>query len=192
MISSIFSTMALVVRIYSYLCIAYIILSWLSPTGSGFLEEICGPYMNWFRRFKFTQIGMLDFSPIISIAALSLLAQVFYEIASTNSISPFTILIALIQIVWSFFSFILNFLIIILIIRLILDFTSDYRTGNFVDMLDKVLSPIFVKVHSLAGGKFMSIRKQIILSLVIVVLCRFALGALVGSAILLFRGFSVI
>ncbi len=192
MLTSIFSTFGFVVRIYSYLCIAYILLSWLNPVRGGFLEEICGPYMNWFRRFKFTQIGMLDFSPILALGALSLLSQVFYQLSVTQHISILAIIFALIRIIWSFFSFILNFMIIVLVIRLILDFSSTYRTGNFTEMLDRFLSPVFVKVHSLLGGRFRSLREQIIICLVFIILLRFLLGAIIGSALTLFTGFTVI
>ncbi len=192
MLSSIFSTLGFVVRIYSYLCIAYILLSWLNPSRGGFLEEVCGPYMNWFRRFKFAQIGMLDFSPILALGVLSLASQVFRQLALTQQISVLSILIALIRIIWSFFSFILNFLIIVLLIRLILDFSSTYRKGNFTEMLDRFLSPVFVKVHNLLGGKFMSLRQQIIVCLLFIILIRFLLGALIGSALTLFAGFQVL
>ncbi len=192
MFSSIFSTLGFIVRIYSYLCIAYILMSWLNPTRGGFLDEVCGPFMNWFRRFKFTQIGMLDFSPILALGALSLLSQVFYQISATHSFSLLGIIFAVVQIIWSFFAFILNFMIIILLIRLILDFSSTYRNGNFTAMLDRFLSPIFVKVHHFFGGKFMSLRKQIIICLLLVILVRVLLGAFIGSALLLFGAFAII
>ncbi len=192
MFSSIFTTLGFIVKIYSYLCIAYILLSWINPMGGGFLDEICGPFLNWFRRFKFTQIGMLDFSPILALAVLSLLAQVFFQISATHTFSLFGILFAIIRIIWSFFAFILNFMIIILIIRLILDFSSTYRNGNFTAMLDRFLSPIFVKVHRLLGGQFMSLRKQIVICLIFVILVRILLGALVGSALLLFGAFRIL
>ncbi len=192
MLSSIFNTLGFVVRIYSYLCIAYILMSWLNPNRGGFLDEACGPYLNWFRRFRFTQIGMLDFSPILALGALSLLSQVFYQIGATQTFSILGIILSLVHIIWSFFAFILNFIIIILIIRLILDFSSTYRNGNFTAMLDRFLSPVFVKVHHLFGGQFMSIRKQILICLVAVLIIRILLGALIGSALLLFESLTVL
>ncbi|UTC91468.1 YggT family protein [Treponema denticola] len=190
MISSLFNTFGFAVKIYSYLCIVYIFLSWFgSNSRGGFLYEICDPYLSWFRRFKFTQIGMVDFSPILAIGILSLFSGVLFQIADMRTFSVLGIILNLVGIVWSFFSFLLNFFIIILIIRLVLDFSENYRQGNFADMLDRFLSPVFVRVHKLSGGKFMSLRKQIIVCLIVLILIRFLLGAFIGSLSVMFTYF---
>ncbi|UTC79046.1 YggT family protein [Treponema sp. OMZ 799] len=190
MIASLFNTLGFVVKIYSYLCIIYIFLSWFgSHSRGGFLYEICNPYLSRFRRFKFTQIGMVDFSPILAIGILSLFANILFQIADTKTFSVLRIVLNLVGIVWSFFSFLLNFFIIILIIRLVLDFSENYRQGNFADMLDRFLSPVFVRVHKLSGGKFMSLRKQIIVCLIVLILVRFLLGAFIGSLGVMFTYF---
>lgn len=190
MISSLFNTLGFAVKIYSYLCIVYIFLSWFgSHSRGGFLYEICDPYLSWFRRFRFTQIGMVDFSPILAIGVLSLFSSVLFQIADMRTFSVLGIALNLVGIVWSFFSFLLNFFIIILIIRLVLDFSENYRQGNFADMLDRFLSPVFVRVHKLSGGRFMSLRKQIIVCLIVLLLLRFLLGAFIGSLSVLFTYF---
>ena len=190
MISSLFNTFGFAVKIYSYLCIVYIFLSWFgSNSRGGFLYEICDPYLSWFRRFKFTQIGMVDFSPILAIGILSLFSGVLFQIADMRTFSVLGIILNLVGIVWSFFSFLLNFFIIILIIRLVLDFSENYRQGNFADMLDRFLSPVFVRVHKLSGGRFMSLRKQIIVCLIVLLFLRFLLGAFIGSLSVLFTYF---
>ncbi len=190
MISSLFNTFGFAVKIYSYLCIVYIFLSWFgSHSRGGFLYEICDPYLSWFRRFRFTQIGMIDFSPILAIGVLSLFSSVLFQIADMRTFSVLGIALNLVGIVWSFFSFLLNFFIIILIIRLVLDFSENYRQGNFADMLDRFLSPVFVRVHKLSGGRFMSLRKQIIVCLIVLLFLRFLLGAFIGSLSVLFTYF---
>lgn len=190
MISSLFNTLGFAVKIYSYLCIVYIFLSWFGThSRGGFLYEICDPYLSWFRRFRFTQIGMVDFSPILAIGVLSLFSSVLFQIADMRTFSVLGIALNLVGIVWSFFSFLLNFFIIILIIRLVLDFSENYRQGNFADMLDRFLSPVFVRVHKLSGGRFMSLRKQIIVCLIVLLILRFLLGAFIGSLSVLFTYF---
>ena len=185
MISSLFSTLGFAVKIYSYLCIVYIFLSWFgSRSNGGFLYEICNPYLSWFRRFRFTQIGLVDFSPILAIGILSLISNLLFQISATQSFSILGILLNLLGIIWSFFSFLL-----ILIIRLILDFSENYRRGNFADMLDRFLSPVFVRVHKLSGGKFMSLRKQLIVCLIFLIAIRFLLGAFIGSLGVMFSYF---
>ena len=190
MILSLFNTLGFAVKIYSYLCIIYIFLSWFgSHSRGGFLYEICDPYLSWFRRFRFTQIGMIDFSPILAIGILSLFSGVLFQIADMRTFSVLGIVLNLVGIVWSFFSFLLNFFIIILIIRLVLDFSENYRQGNFADMLDRFLSPVFVRVHKLSGGRFMSLRKQIIVCLIVLLFLRFLLGTFIGSLSVLFKYF---
>ncbi len=190
MISSLFSTLGFAVKIYSYLCIVYIFLSWFgSGSNGGFLYEICNPYLSWFRRFRFTQIGLVDFSPILAIGILSLISNLLFQISATQSFSILGILLNLLGIIWSFFSFLLNFFIIILIIRLVLDFSENYRHGNFADMLDRFLSPVFVRVHKLSGGRFMSLRKQIIVCLIFLIAIRFLIGAFIGSLGVMFSYF---
>ena len=190
MISSLFNTLGFAVKIYSYLCIVYIFLSWFGAhSRGGFLYEICDPYLSWFRRFRFTQIGMIDFSPILAIGVLSLFSSVLFQIADMRTFSVLGIALNLVGIVWSFFSFLLNFFIIIFIIRLVLDFSENYRQGNFADMLDRFLSPVFVRVHKLSGGRFMSLRKQIIVCLIVLLFLRFLLGAFIGSLSVLFTYF---
>lgn len=193
MLSSIFHTCGFAVKIYSYLCIAYIFLSWVNRgSSSGFLAELCEPYLKIFRRWKFTQIGSVDFSPILALGVLSIISQIFFNLAYARLIAPIDILTALIKIVWSFVSFVINFFIILLVLRLILDFMPEYRNGNIANMLDRFLAPVFVKIYELSGRKFMTARKQIIICLIIVITIRLLLGMLVGSGIYLFKIFSIV
>lgn len=107
-------------------------------------------------------------------------------------VAPIDILLALVKIVWSFLSFVINFFIIILVLRLILDFIPEYRNGNIANMLDRFLAPVFVKIYELSGRKFMTARKQIIICLIAVITIRLLLGMLVGSGLHLFRAFSIV
>lgn len=193
MLSSIFHTCGFAVKIYSYFCIAYIFLSWVNRGSTvGFLAELCEPYLRIFRRWKFTQIGYVDFSPILALGVLSIISQVFFSLAYMRLVAPIDILLALVKIVWSFLSFVINFFIIILVLRLILDFIPEYRNGNIANMLDRFLAPVFVKIYELSGRKFMTARKQIIICLIAVITIRLLLGMLVGSGLHLFRAFSIV
>ena len=64
--------------IYSFMLIAYILMSWVpaiqeSPIGR-LLGKLCEPYLGIFRKF-IPPIGMIDFSPIIAILALRFIAS---------------------------------------------------------------------------------------------------------------------
>lgn len=64
----------IVQQIYTFIIIAYILLSWLPNARESFIGEMLGklvePYLSPFRRLIPPIGGMLDISPIIAIFAL--------------------------------------------------------------------------------------------------------------------------
>ena len=61
------------ITVYSFLLIAYILMSWVPSIREGkfgqFLGKIVEPYLSFFRRF-IPPLGMIDISPIVAIFAL--------------------------------------------------------------------------------------------------------------------------
>lgn len=182
MIQSVFYAFSSLISIYSFICLVRILLSWVpqfdySPAGR-FLASICDPYLNWFRRFSFARIGMVDFSPIIALGVLSVASMAFTTIARTGRISLGVIFAGLIQVLWSFFSFMLNILIIFLIIRLIYDFINRYSYSPFWTMLDRFLNPPIAWVTGLFFHKNgqLGYRASLILTLVSTIIVRVGIG----------------
>jgi YggT family protein len=68
-----------IVTVYTFLIIAYILLSWLPNARESFIGDILGklvePYLSPFRRLIPPIGGMLDISPIIAIFALRFVAR---------------------------------------------------------------------------------------------------------------------
>ncbi|MFB9279981.1 YggT family protein [Cohnella cellulosilytica] len=66
-------------RIYSYMIIIYVLMSWLPAVRESFVGELLGklvePYLKPFRRLIPPIGGMLDISPIIAYFALGFVAQ---------------------------------------------------------------------------------------------------------------------
>jgi YggT family protein len=62
------------IQIYTYVLIAYVLLSWLPNARESFIGEIlaklCEPYLGIFRRFIPPIGGMIDISPIVALIAL--------------------------------------------------------------------------------------------------------------------------
>lgn len=62
------------ISIYTYVLIAYVLLSWLPNARESFIGEIlaklCEPYLGIFRRFIPPIGGMIDISPIVALIAL--------------------------------------------------------------------------------------------------------------------------
>ncbi|MFE5319853.1 YggT family protein [Paenibacillus sp. NPDC056579] len=67
------------VEIYTYMLIAYVLLSWLPAARDSFVGEIlgklCEPYLGIFRRFIPPIGGMIDISPIIALIALRFVGE---------------------------------------------------------------------------------------------------------------------
>lgn len=76
--SEIESLIWLIHRIYTFVIIAYVLLSWIPNARDSFIGEMLGklvePYLAPFRRLIPPIGGMLDISPIIAIFALRFVA----------------------------------------------------------------------------------------------------------------------
>ncbi len=161
-----------VIQLYSLVCLIYILLSWspgLKYSSIGvFLASICEPFLNWFRRFSFTRIGIVDFSPILALGVLSILSSTFQRLAVTGKLSLGFIIAGLIQIIWSFFSFLLTLILLFLFVRIIYDFLfSKQVRSNFWIMLDNFLNPIINYVSRLFfRNRNVSYRMRLITSFV--------------------------
>ncbi|MGM0879544.1 MAG: YggT family protein [Bacillota bacterium] len=74
----IYSIVMLVQRIYTFMIIGYVLLSWLPNARESFIGVFLGklvePYLGIFRRFIPPIGGMLDLSPILAVFALQFVA----------------------------------------------------------------------------------------------------------------------
>jgi YggT family protein len=176
MLKTFFITCSSLVTLYSYACLIRIFLTWIpqleySPPGR-FFAAMCDPFLNWFSRFSFTRIGAVDFSPILALGFLSVGSMVFNTLAATGHITIGIILAGFLQVIWSFFSFFLILIIVLLAIRLIYDLFNRYGYSPFWSMLDRFLNHPVSWVTSFFNRtrKPMSYRLSIILTLVVTIL----------------------
>lgn len=180
MFQSLFSTISTVISIFSLVCFIRIMLTWMpnmeySSVGK-FLSGLCDPYLHWFKRFSFTRVGMIDFSPILGLGVLSVGSMTFATIAATGRVSIGIILAGFLQVLWSFFGFFLSILAIFLVIRLVYDLINRYNYGPFWTMLDRFLNPSISYVTQLIGrGRTFSYRASLIMTLIVIVALRFGL-----------------
>ena len=196
MVRSLLLTVRQLINVYLFLCFIKILLSWVpSAAYSSFarmLSSICDPYLNWFRRFRFTRIGMVDFSPVLSLGILSIAAQLITSLLTTGTISLWGLCVSIIELVWSFIGFMLNLLIIFLIIRLGYDLFGSSSSSPFWYNLDRFLSPVIAKVTGFFPQKPLQYRTRLILTILIILLLRIALGLLVGSLLFQFKVIRII
>ena len=196
MVRSLLLTVRQLINVYLFLCFIKILLSWVpSAAYSSFgrmLSSICDPYLNWFRRFRFTRIGMVDFSPVLSLGILSIAAQLITSLLTTGTISLWGLCVSIIELVWSFIGVLLNLLIIFLIIRLGYDLFGSSSSSPFWYNLDRFLSPVIAKVTGFFPQKPLQYRTRLILTILIILLLRIALGLLVGSLLFQFKVIRII
>ena len=196
MVRSLLLTVRQLINAYLFLCFIKILLSWVpSAAYSSFgrvLSSICDPYLNWFKRFKFTRIGMVDFSPILSLGLLSLAAQLITSILSTGTISLWGLCVSIIQLIWSFIGFMLNMLIIFLIVRLVYDIFGSSNSSPFWYNLDRLLNPVIAKTTGLFQQKPLQYRSRLILTIILILSLRIALGILFGSLLFQFKIITII
>ena len=196
MVRSLLLTVRQLINVYLFLCFIKILLSWVpSAAYSSFgrmLSSICDPYLNWFRRFRFTRIGMVDFSPVLSLGILSIAAQLITSLLTTGTISLWGLCVSIIELVWSFIGFMLNLLIIFLIIRLGYDLFGSSSSSPFWYNLDRFLSPVIAKVTGFFPQKPLQYRTRLILTILIILLLRIALGLLVGSLLFQFKVIKIV
>ena len=66
------------ITLFSFLLIAYILMSWVPSIREGKFGQLLGkivePYLSFFRRF-IPPLGMIDISPIVAIFALRFISR---------------------------------------------------------------------------------------------------------------------
>ena len=193
-IRSLLTTISQLISIYSFLCLIRIIISWIPQAAySSFgqvISSICDPYLNWFRRFRFTQIGIVDFSPILALGVLSIASQLCTSILATGQVSLWIVFVGIIELLWSFFSFVTNLLIIFLVLRLLYDIFNFANDSPFWYSLDRFINPVISKVMRFIPIQTRSrYRTKLIITIIAVVALRILMGFFIGS---LLSGFRVI
>lgn len=150
--NGIFSVLASVVSIYTILCFVRVMLSWFPGAEySKFgmvLRQMCDPYLDVFRRFRFLRFSSFDFTPAIALCVLMALQAFFSSLATGAGFRLSTILAMLVMLVGNIFTSILGFLAVIVLVRLIAylivgDGNSSYSIWTVVD---RSISPIIFRI----------------------------------------------
>lgn len=191
----IFTILASALNLYSTLCFIRIILSWfpqvLNTAPGRVLCSIVDPYMNLFRKLPL-QIGMIDFSPIVSMGILTLVASIIQNIAVTGILSVSKILIKFTALLWLIISTLGTIFFVFILIRLIVLLINRGTTpyNSFWATVDYSIQPrIFKIARFFTRGKPCSYTTGLTLTLVsIFVFVLLCFGVYIG----LFYLFSLI
>jgi len=181
--SHFFSFLGLLVSIYMLVIFFRIIITWFSGFGNSglidFIARVTDPYLYWFRRFTFLRVGFLDLSPIAALGVLSLLQRILGILARYGKISIGIILAVIVQGIWGAVSFLLGFLIIVLLLRLIVALFIQDAGGSFWHAVDTISQPVLLKIRSfLFKNRFVNFTMLLVVSIVGLVLVYFGLRIL--------------
>jgi YggT family protein len=162
------------------LIIIRILLTWFPGAGFGkpyiFLCSICDPYLRWFRRFRILKNGPVDFSPVIAIAVLSLLQRVLSTWSRRGRMSLGLILAMILSSVWSVLSWVLGFLIVVLVLRLVAYLINANIYSPFWRLVDFIAQPLLYRITRIFfPSRIINYLARIIFS---IVLLLFIFGAL--------------
>ena len=197
MSSYFFYLLGTAINIYIWMCIIRIFLSWspaLLMNGLGqFFCELCDPYLAYFRRFKFTQLGGLDFSPVLSLGLLSLLKNICFSISESKHFSILKIGIILISSFYQLVEFVLNIFVLLALLRFILDFSYKYRSSFFCAFIDNIFKPIrmFI-IKYMFGGRWQKERWALLLIFLLFLLINIAFRLAIYYLIIFFDMLSIL
>lgn len=187
MINTIFSVISLVLSAYSFIIFIRIISSWfnLKNNTNGrsqnriivFLYSITDPYLDWFRRFSFLRLGMMDFSAMLAIAVLYFFSNISSQIAMSGVITISFLIKLIISTVWSLVSSISLFIIIILIVRVV--FIQINKYSQIFNAMDGYLESTARKFSNIFTKKFTSYKTNLLLLTAGIFVARFAINYLI-------------
>ena len=157
LIRLIMGLLATLAGLYSLLIVIRIILTWFSNAHYGrpvrILATITDPYLNWWRQRLNLRAGTLDLSPIVAMAALSIVQTICSTMASQGRISLGIIFAVCLSALWSAVSFMLGFCFIILILRFIAYMCNSDMYSTFWRIIDSISRPLMYHINRMIFGK---------------------------------------
>lgn len=171
MLSTVFNLISTLLTAYSFIIFIRIIFSWFNlKNGSNgapqnkiisVLYSITDPYLNWFRRFKFLTVGMLDFSALIAISILYFFRSLTTQIAATGVITLSYVIKLIIYSLWSLASSFAFIVIVLLAIRFV--FILLNKHSQIFNAIDGYTEPILRRFSNVFTKKFTSYKTNIII-----------------------------
>ena len=179
-LQTVFQFLSAVVSIYMLLIIFRVLLSWfqgrLNGKGVEILVKVTDPYLDRFRNISWLHFGFLDFSPVVAIALLGLLSQIFTSFAITGQLTVWMVIAYLIRSIWSFISFFADALIILMVFRLI---TVTFFSGwshQLLFQLDNLLYKVVSRILGMFTTKNTKFSVALAVSALILLAARVAIA----------------
>ena len=197
LLQKICSFLAWILGVYSTVILIRIIVSWIllfarrsswrngnafnpeNPDSPGILisldsilGKICDPYLNAFSGAASLKRSNIDLTPLLALVILNFVRSVLGMFATVGRITLWTVLAIFVNGIWySFFTFILVALIILLIIRLVLGYGNNPGANNWINTIDPILDRPVSRVYKLFfKGKQTDDQKVVIASIIFYVI----------------------
>ncbi len=181
------------VSVYMILCTLRILLSWLPSLdlgrGGELLRAATDPYLDFFARFPFLRAGQFDFSPIAALSILAVANNLFSTLAFAGRISVGLALGMVLSALWSAVSFVLSFLAVCALIRIIA-YAAHWNSLHPLWMvIDAMLNPVLYRVNRLVyRSRIVNYLQGLMTGFAALILVRVAGGAFVGLLVRLVGG----
>jgi YggT family protein len=152
----IFGLLSTIAGIYSLLIFFRIIFSWFNGMIPGkpveFLKKITDPYLDWWRRNLNLKVGFLDFSVVAAIVSLSLIQNILFTLSMSQRMTLGFILAEILLSVWTVFSFIIGFFIVVIILRAIGYLANQSIYSTFWSVVDSISQPVLYRMNRIFFG----------------------------------------
>lgn len=138
------------IGLYSTLLVLRIMFTWIpmqNPNGPiiTFFRKVCDPYLDLFRSKK-TQIGIMDFSPLLALMILNVAQSILSMFATYGQITVGIVLALLLQGLWSYlFSYLFVILLILIAVRWFKG--RDRYNPNNVNFINNIEPILYKPVH---------------------------------------------
>jgi YggT family protein len=166
-----------IVSIYMLLCIVRIFFSWvpsLMTTKWGrLIARFTDPYLDLFRSIALFRTPNVDFSPIVALAVLSVVNNLFVTLSYAVRITLGFILSLLLDAAWSAVSFLLGFFLVVVFIRTIGVVGRLATLHPLWQILDGIINPLLFRVNRLIyRGRAVNYLQGLITGFVVVLVAR--------------------
>jgi len=156
-ISLIFGALATLMGFYSLIIIIRIMLTWFAHVRDSkpvqVLSALTDPYLNWWKKRLNLHAGVLDLSPIVAMAALSVAQTLCSRFAVYGKISLGVVLMVCLSAFRSVVSFFAVFCLIVLVLRFIAYKASLNIYLPFWHVIDSISRFIMFRINRIIFGK---------------------------------------
>ena len=191
-LQAVFQFLSAVFSIYMLLIIFRVLLSWfqgrLNGKGIDILIKVTDPYLNRFKQISWLRFGFLDFSPVVAIALLGLLSQIFTSLAISGQLSVGLIAAYVIRSIWSFVSFFTDALIVLMVFRLVTVLFFSGWTHQLLFQLDNLLYKVVSRILGLFTTKNTKFSVALGISALVLLAARVILTIGISYLLVFIRG----